>query len=141
MANDTAMTLTDTLSSLWDHLGLRAAIVSTQVPADIAGFAAAHPGRIAGLALCVPVRLDPAPFAVVADRLLLVSGSRGLSEQVTARAAERLPGARRIVLSDYDAPGWADLAAERGDEVVPALRSLPAGAATADAPTAEVTSG
>jgi SAM-dependent methyltransferase len=121
MSHATATSLADRLLSLWGHLGLGAPHVATQVPGDVAALAAAHPDRIGGLVLCAPVRLDPAPFAAVAARLLMVSGSHGLTAEVTARAADRLPGARRVALDGYDPPGWADVAAERGTEIVQAM--------------------
>jgi ubiquinone/menaquinone biosynthesis C-methylase UbiE len=124
MTDETTMTVAERLRSLWDHLGLAAAVVATQVPGDIAAFAASCPERIAGLALCVPVRLDPAPFAAVADRLLLIAGSRGMTADVTSRAAQRLAGARRVVLDDYDAVGWADVTRDRGAEMTEGLRSF-----------------
>jgi hypothetical protein len=79
-------TLTDRLISLWDHLGLRTAHVATQMAGDVAGFAREHPGRIAGLLLCTPSRLDPAPFGAVASRLVMIAGERGMTAEVTARA-------------------------------------------------------
>jgi hypothetical protein len=129
-------TLTDRLIALWDHLGLRAAHVATQMSGDVAELARAQPGRIAGLLLCVPSRLDPAPFASVADRLVMIAGERGLTAEVTARAAQRLPGSRRIVLPSYEAPGWADVVADRTETIVEALRGL-TGTATQPPPTAE----
>ena len=110
-------TLTERLVSLWDHLGLKAAHVATQMPGDVADFARSHPGRIAGLLLCVPSRLDPTPFAAVAARTVMISGERGMTDEVTARAEPRLPGSRRVVLADYDAPGWADVVADRGETI------------------------
>jgi SAM-dependent methyltransferase len=110
--------LCERLLSLWDHLGLGVAHVATQMPGDIADLVAAFPARVGGVVLCVPTRLDPAPFAEVADRLLMVSGGRGLTADVTAAAASRLPLARRVVLAGYDAPGWADVVADRTDEIV-----------------------
>ncbi|MGD0430115.1 MAG: methyltransferase domain-containing protein [Acetobacteraceae bacterium] len=117
-------TLTDRLISLWDHLGLRTAHVATQMAGDVAGFAREHPGRIAGLLLCTPSRLDPAPFGAVASRLVMIAGERGMTAEVTARAEPRLPGSRRIILSDYDAPGWADVVADRTGSIVAALCGL-----------------
>jgi SAM-dependent methyltransferase len=117
-------TLTERLVSLWDHLGLRAAHVATQMPGDVADLARLHPDRISGLLLCVPSRLDPAPFAAVAARTVMIAGERGMTAEVTARAEPRLPGSRRIVLSDYDAPGWADVVADRTDIITEALRGL-----------------
>lgn len=110
--------LRDRLLSLWDHLGLGVAHVATQMPGDIADLAAAAPSRLGGVALCVPTRLDPARFAAVADRLLMLSGEKGLTAAVTTAASERLPHARRFVLEGYDAPGWADVVADRTDDIV-----------------------
>ena len=111
------MPLPRRLTALLDHLGLARAHFAAQMPGDLADLARDFPERIAGLVLCVPTRLDPAPFAKVAARLLLISDEHGMSFGVTARAAERLAGARREVLAGYDAPGWADVVADRGQEI------------------------
>lgn len=129
--------LTDRLISLWDHLGLRTAHVATQMAGDVADFAREHPDRVAGMLLCVPSRLDPAPFATVAERLVMIAGERGMTAEVTARAEPRLPGSRRIILSGYDAPGWADVVADRTGPIVAALRDL-SGEATSPRPKARV---
>jgi SAM-dependent methyltransferase len=115
------------LLSLWDHLGLDVAHVAGQMPGDIAGLVALAPERVGALALCVPTRLDPAGFASVSDRVLLIGAEHGLSASVTARGATMLPGAQRVVLQGYDAPGWADVTADRGGAVVAALTSAAAG--------------
>jgi SAM-dependent methyltransferase len=115
MTND--LTLAERLAALWDHLSLRCAHVATQMPGDLATFAAASADRIGGLVLCVPSRLDPAPFASLAPRLLMIAAEHGLTADVTARAAERLPAARRHLLCNYEAPGWADVVADRGEEI------------------------
>lgn len=118
------MTLTDRLISLFDHFGLTTASVATQMSGDVADLARQHPERIAGLLLCTPSRLDPAPFATVAARTVMIAGERGMTAEVTARAEPRLPGSRRVVLPDYDAPGWADVVADRTDAIVATLRDL-----------------
>lgn len=117
------MDTTDRLISLLDHLGVGTAHLATQMPGDIAGLATRHPDRIAGITLMVPVRLDPAPFAAVAPRILIVTGETGLSAAATRRAAERLKSAHRVILKGYEAGGWADVAADRTDEVVTAMMS------------------
>ena len=75
---------TDRLIALMDHLGLGTAHFGTPIPRDISGMAAGHPERLAGVVLCVPSRLDPAPFADVADRILMISGERGPAAEATA---------------------------------------------------------
>lgn len=115
---------TERLIALLDHLGLGVAHLATQMPGDIAGIAARFPERLGGVVLCTPTRLDPSPFAAVGDRLLMVSGQGGLTADVTARAASRLAGAKRHVLAGYDAPGWADVVADRTDEIVREMTAL-----------------
>jgi ubiquinone/menaquinone biosynthesis C-methylase UbiE len=101
-----------------DHLGLGTAHFGTPIPRDISGMAAEHPERLAGIVLCVPSRLDPAPFADVADRVLMISGERGPAAEATERAVARLPAAERSVLAGYEAPGsWSDAVAERTREI------------------------
>jgi SAM-dependent methyltransferase len=133
MVQDTDTSPTARLLALWDHLGIRVAHVATQMPGDIAGLAAGFASRLGGVVLCVPSRLDPPPFERVADRLLMVCGERGLSADVTARAATRLRGASRLVFAGYDAPGWADVVADRTDEIAGAMSDF-LGRLEADAP-------
>lgn len=127
-----APSLTDRLVSLFDHLGLTAAFVATQMSGDVADLARQWPERIAGLLLCTPSRLDPAPFAAVAARTVMISGERGMTAEVTARAEPRLPGSHRVVLPDYDAPGWADVVADQTATIVATLCGLSGTASVAD---------
>jgi ubiquinone/menaquinone biosynthesis C-methylase UbiE len=133
MVHDTDSSPTARLLSLWDHLGIRVAHVATQMPGDIAGLAAGFASRLGGVVLCVPSRLDPPRFETVADRLLMICGERGLTADVTARAAARLRGAARLVLAGYDAPGWADVVADRTDEIAREMSDF-LGRLNADAP-------
>jgi SAM-dependent methyltransferase len=113
------------LLALWDHLGLEAAHVATQMAGDIAGLAQSAPQRLGGVVLCVPARLDPAPFVPIAARTTLIAGELGMTATLTATAQVRLPGSSRHVLAGYDAPGWADVVADRTGEIVAILSNLP----------------
>lgn len=112
------LTPTERLASLWDHLGIGIAHVATQMPGDIAGLATAFGPRLGGIVLCVPTRLDPVVFEAMPGRLLMICGERGLTAEVTARAQARLARSKRVVLAGYDAPGWADVVADRTGEIV-----------------------
>src|SRR5262252_9383265 len=118
------MQTADRLAALMDHLGLARAHVATQVASDAAGFAAQYPDRIGGLVLCAATRVDPAPFAALAPRLLMISGDRGLTAQVAEPVHARLPQARRHVLRDYDAEAWSDVVADRAGEVAGAMSAF-----------------
>ncbi len=118
MPTESSPSPTERLIALWDHLGLAAAYVATPIPGDVAALAARHPERIAGVVLCVPSRLDPAPFADLGERVLMIAAERGPSAEATARAAARLGQAERVVLAGYEASGsWADAVADRRDEI------------------------
>ena len=106
------------LIALMNHLGIEKAHLATQVPADVGEFARMAAERIGGLVLCVPTRLDTAPFVALASRLLLLAGDKGLTVDIVGRAVERLPGARRATLADYEAAGWSDVVKDRTDDVV-----------------------
>ena len=124
----------DRLAALMDRLGLARAYVATQVASDVAGFAARYPQRIAGLVLCAPTRVDPAPFEKVAPRLLMISGDKGLTAQTAERAHARLSAARRHVLENYDAAAWSDVVADRAGEVAGAMTAFLAGLPTYASP-------
>jgi SAM-dependent methyltransferase len=64
--------------------------------------------------------------------MTMVAGERGMTAEVTARAEPRLPGSRRIVLADYDAPGWADVVTDRTGAITEALRGLSGDATVLD---------
>ena len=118
MSQEENLSPADRLVALLDHLGLGAAHFGTPIPRDISGMATQYPERLAGIVLCVPSRLDPAPFADIADRVLMISSERGPAAEATARAVVRLPSAERAVLAGYDAPGsWSDAVAERTQEI------------------------
>ncbi|MGE0699989.1 MAG: methyltransferase domain-containing protein [Hyphomicrobiaceae bacterium] len=122
--------------ALLDHLGIARAHFATQMPHDLASLARIAPSRMAGVVLCVPTRLDPTPFAGLASRLLLIAGDKGLTVGVVGRAVERLPGAHRHVLADYEAMGWSDVVADRTAEVVDAMVRCLDGVASDAAPAA-----
>jgi SAM-dependent methyltransferase len=130
----TELTLPGRLAALLDRLGIGRAHIASQIPSDIAGLATAHPDRLGGIVCVTPVRLDPAPFAAVAGRVLMIAGEYGPTFEVANRAAARLPGAQRFILDGYEAEGWSDTTADRTHELVEAMEVFLAGHA-ADAPT------
>jgi len=118
MAEESHLSATDRLVALMDHLGLGSAYFGTAIPRDISGLATAHPERMAGIVLCVPSRLDPAPFSGIDNRVLMIASERGPAAEATERATSRLPAAQRSVLAGYDAPGsWSDAVADRTDDI------------------------
>ncbi|MSP04947.1 MAG: methyltransferase domain-containing protein [Acetobacteraceae bacterium] len=118
------MRLADRLAALWDHLGLSAAHVATQMPVDVADFAAGHPERIAGLVFCAPSRLNADSFVALESRLSLISGDRGPLAELVARTKHRLPSAQHRALAEYEALGWSDIIADHGARVTDIMRAF-----------------
>jgi SAM-dependent methyltransferase len=122
MPDQAELSPTERLLALWDYLGLARAHVATPIPGDLAVLASRHADRVAGVVLCVPSRLDPAPFAAIGERVLLIAAERGPSADAAARAPGFLPAAKCMQLRGYHAPGsWADAVADRGEEIAPAM--------------------
>ncbi len=118
------LTTAQRIVALMDQLGLEQAHAATQIPGDLADLARTAPSRLSGVVLLVPTRLDGAPFADVADRLLMISGETGLTVGTTTRAQARLPSARRHVLAGYEAAGWSDVVADRAEQVTSAMAAF-----------------
>ncbi len=122
MLDQAELSPTERLLAMWDHLGLARAHVATPIPGDLAVLASRHADHVAGVVLCVPSRLDPAPFAAIGDRVLIIAAERGPSADAAARATGVLPAAKCMQLGGYHAPGsWADAVADRGDEIAPEI--------------------
>ncbi|MBV8888941.1 MAG: methyltransferase domain-containing protein [Alphaproteobacteria bacterium] len=111
----------DRLLALLDHLGLGTVHMAAQIPGEIAKLAQHHPGRLGGIVLCAAPRLDPAPFAGVADRILLIAGEHGMTAEAAQRAAARLAGAEKRILAGYEPAGWSDVVADHAAEIAAAM--------------------
>ena len=115
------MTPAARLAALLDRLGIGRAHLAAQIAGEAADLLLQCPERIAGIVLCAPSRLDPAPFASFAERLLVIAGERGEAAEAAARAARLLPAIRRHVLADYQSWTWTDVVADRTDEIAEAI--------------------
>src|SRR5437764_14819169 len=112
------------LAALLDRLEIPSAHFAGRGSADLRGFMARHPERVASLTLLCPTVLDTRTLAPLAERLLVVTGDRGPgSRRVPARLSAR-PQATTAVLGDYTGNTWADIAAERGDSIGAAMQDF-----------------
>lgn len=116
--------LTTRLAAVLDHIGADGVHLAAQFPDQIAGFVPAWPDRVRGVLILEAIGLDPEPFQPVADRLTIVAGDGGMSAKVADAAHPRLPGARRVLLTGYGQPIWADSVSDHTDAVVAALRAM-----------------
>jgi pimeloyl-ACP methyl ester carboxylesterase len=112
------------LAQLLDHLGIAGAHFAGRSLADVQGFIAAHPERIASLTLVCPTVLNPRSLAPLGAKLMVVTGDHGLGAGRVQAVLPELPEATAVVLDDYAGLTWADLAADRGDHIDAAIREF-----------------
>jgi pimeloyl-ACP methyl ester carboxylesterase len=112
------------LAELLDHLGIARAHFAGRSLADLQGFIAEDPERIASLTLVCPAVLNPRRLATLGARLLVVTGDHGLGARRVRAVLPDLPEANGVVLEDYAGLTWADLAADQGEHIDTAMREF-----------------
>jgi ubiquinone/menaquinone biosynthesis C-methylase UbiE len=112
------------LAQLLDHLGIAGAHFAGRSLADVQGFIAKYPDRVATLTLVCPTVLNPRSLAPLGARLMVVTGDHGLGARRVQAVLPDLPEATAVVLDDYAGLTWADLAADRGDDIDAAIREF-----------------
>src|SRR6516165_429493 len=112
------------LAQLLDHFGIAGAHFAGRSPADVQGFIAKYPARVASLTLVCPTVLNPRSLAPLRARLMVVTGDHGLGARRVQAVLPDLPEATAVVLDDYAGLTWADLAADRGDDIDAAIREF-----------------
>jgi pimeloyl-ACP methyl ester carboxylesterase len=100
-----ARTLETCLAELLDHLGVARAHFAGRGSADLQGFASRHPERIASITLLCPAVLDTATLALLAERLLIVTGDHGPGPRRVQAGLAELPQASVVVLITPVTPG------------------------------------
>jgi len=83
--------------------------------------AAGYPERVASLILVSPRPRPKSELNGLESRLLVVAGDTGLSARGPAKLLADLPSAAAHILRDYEYLPWADVIAERGADIAPAL--------------------
>src|SRR5438067_12511743 len=111
----------DCLIELFQALGIAQAHIAAGqlVPGDWLGLATGYPERVASLILVSP--RPRSELNGLESRLLVVAGDKGLSAQGPAKLVADLPNAGAHILRDYECLPWADVIAERGADIAPAL--------------------
>ena len=116
----TDLSVADRLVHVLDHLGIERAHFAASMLADVAGFAQAHPERIASLTLVCPPRLDSS-LRALGSRLQIIAGDQGRPGAMVREAITSLPEATVVWLSGYFSPPWADPVADRTADIEAAL--------------------
>src|SRR6516162_3624858 len=112
------------LAQLLDHLGIAGAHFAGRSLADVQGFIAKYPERVATLTLVCPTVLNPRSLAPLDARLMVLTGDHGLGARRVQAVLPDLPEATAVVLDDYAGLTWADLAADRGNDIDAAIREF-----------------
>jgi SAM-dependent methyltransferase len=120
MANGVDLPIAERLAQVLDRLGIERAHFAGSMLADVAGFANAHPERIASLTLVCPPRLD-ASLRTLGSRLKIIAGDQGRPAAMVREAVTGLPEATVIWLPGYFSPPWADPVADFTADVETAL--------------------
>jgi ubiquinone/menaquinone biosynthesis C-methylase UbiE len=118
---DAHMSVEERLRALLAGLGLTRAHVGSGHALDAVTLARGVPEAIASMTLVCPFRLPSEPFRAMDNRLLFISGDRGPNAGTIQRILPDLPRARSLVLRDYADATWADVAADRRQEVLSAM--------------------
>jgi Methyltransferase domain len=112
------------VAELLDQLGIPAAHFACRGSADLKVFLSQNPERVASLTVLCPAVLDTRTLALMAERLLVVTGDRGPGARRVQAGLPELPKATAVVLDDYAGLTWSDIAAERGDSIAAAMQEF-----------------
>jgi len=118
---DATLPVAERLVHLLKHLGIERAHVAGAVPGDWRELATSHPDRLASLSLVCPTGFDPSAISRMSSRVLVIHGDRGPTAERVRAGVVRVPEAELVTLVDYPGLPFADVAAERGDEIGPRL--------------------
>ena len=121
MAAQEAHGVEERIVGLLGRLGIGKVHVAACLPGDWGGLLSRHPSAVASLTLVCPHGMKPDVLRAHAPRLLVVAGDRGNTVDDLVRGVEGLPEARLTFLSDYFSPMWADVLADRTEEVESAM--------------------
>ncbi len=102
---------------LLKHLGIKRAHFAGQMQGDWIGLAASYPESITSLTLICPVGVDTSALGATATKLLVVNGDQGSSAESVRQEMTSLPDATVVNLKDTFNFPWADVIADRTDEV------------------------
>lgn len=114
-----AATVSERLTRLFDHLGIKRAHVGSAPIGDLVALISARPDSVASVALVNPTRLTADAVSSFADRLIIFTGDQGPAADSIAAAMRSLGAVQLHVAENYDTAIWADYAADHADSVLP----------------------
>ena len=124
MAPQAAHPVEERVLQLLRHLGIEQAHLAACMSRDWGGLIATHPEIVSSLILVCPMGVNLSALRASAPRLLVVAGDKGRPADEAQRAVASVPGAVLITLSDYFGPSWADMIADRTEEIGSAMMAF-----------------
>ena len=121
MATGASRPVADRILGLLQHLGLERVHVAGAMPGDWRGLATTAADRVSSLSLVCPTAVDATALAAIASRVLIFHGDQGPAVERVRSAVARVPGATLETLTNYPGLRFADIGAERRDDIEPAL--------------------
>src|SRR3990170_1786010 len=121
MAPQAGHPVEERIIQLLRHLGIEQAHFAACMPRDWGGLVSTHPASVSSLTLICPMGINVSALRANAPRLLVLTGDQGRPAEEAQRAVASLPGATLITLGDYFSPPWADMIADRTEEIGSAM--------------------
>ena len=121
MAPETSHPVEERIIQLLRRLGIEQAHFAACMPRDWGGLVSTHPDSVSSLTLICPMGINVSALRTNTPRLLVFTGDQGRPAEEAQRAVASVPGAALITLRDYFSPPWADMIADRTEEIGSAM--------------------
>ena len=121
MTEEAELPVDERIIQVLRHLGIARAHIGARMAPDWQGLATRETDLIASLTLVCPPAIDPNVLSPVASRLVVFTGDQGLPAEQLRRSLAGPQDATLISLRNYLGVLWADVAADRTQEVGTAM--------------------
>jgi ubiquinone/menaquinone biosynthesis C-methylase UbiE len=116
------MELSDRIRALFDHLGIeRAHFAGGSMAPALPTMCGAAPEIVSSLTLVLPQSLSSAVVGALQCPLAVITGDTGATARRLIPFLEANSPHTQVVLDDYNAVAWADVAGDRGDPLIETL--------------------
>jgi len=117
MSTEPELPVEERIFQLLQHLGIERTHIAARLPRDWTGLAATHPEVFSSLTLVCPMAVDPNILGGFTSRLMVFNGDQGPPAERVRSALEGVPEASVASLRDYPIAAWADVVADRTDDI------------------------
>lgn len=121
MATESDLPIEERILQVLEGLNIGKAHFAGLGAADWSGLVANHAEAVASITLVSPVGATADNLSPIARRLLVFAADQGPGAKALRSMAEGLSGARLSILQDYVNLLWADVVADRADELQSAM--------------------